>query len=410
MPKLYRYRALTGEGQKIKGQIRAASRQDAALKLENQGLYPFDLNSKAKGSFFTKRLPAYVLKITGFNSCNSRDLMIFCRQLATMLKAGIPVLRALNLLSRQLESKSFRRNLQEAAISIEKGASFAEALAGQKGYFPQFLISMVEAGEAGGVLDLVMDRSAEHFEKQHDLEEKIRSATTYPLFVSFVALVVIAVMLVFVLPRFAFVFSQMGVDLPFYSQWLLGLGEVISTKPLLFIAPKLFTVLVTLFALQTKSGRLFTDHLKFKLPFYTNIYKKIVAARFARTLSTLIASGLTLQQALPITGRVIDNAKVSSTLKRIEKALQEGESLAEPLLKSKVFPPLLAEMVRTGEETGSLDFTLEKTALYYEKEVAYIADRLGTILEPLLLLVVGLFVGLIVFSVLSPMFSMFELF
>lgn len=409
MQTVYRYKAISAEGQKVSGRLQAASRRDAALKLENGNLYPLTIIAENNLWRVLTRLKALKPALSGHNRCTSRDLMIFCRQLSTMLQAGIPVLQALNNLAAHLNNKVFQNHLRAVALKIENGAAFNEALAGQEGYFPPFLVSMVEAGESAGVLDLMMERCAEHYEKQHDLEEKIRSATTYPLFVALVALFVIAVMVIFVLPRFAQIFSQMGLKLPFFSRALLGLGQFALENPLWLMLSLVLIGFLPLLFFNTKKGRLKADHLKFKLPVFSGIYQKIVAARFARTMSTLAASGISLHQALQITDRIINNARASYCLEAIKVALEQGEPLFGPLFTSEVFPPLLAEMVRTGEATGTLDLTLEKTAVYYEKEVAYSVERLGAVLEPILLLVAGLFTGLIVFSVLSPMYSIFEM-
>jgi type IV pilus assembly protein PilC len=410
LPQYYRYRAINGDGKKVNGYISSPSRHDAALELEKRGLYPLFLATSNIPGGSLSGLQTFLLDKIGYGRCRSRDLMIFCRQLATMLQAGIPVLRALNILSVQLENASLRNNIRAAASSLEKGAGITEALAGQNHFFPRFLISMVEAGEAGGVLDLVMERSASHYERQHDLEEKIRSATAYPLFISTVALAVVAVMILFVLPRFAIIFSQMETEMPLFSRLMLSMGQLVIANWLVILIILFVIAFITALFLQTKKGRLITDYLKLHLPLFGKIYMMVNAARFARTLSTLLSSGLNLYQSLRIADRVINNLYVSRFLKTIELALQRGEPLADSLQASRFFPPLLAEMVRTGEETGTIDIILDKTACYYEKEVSYLVDRLGTILEPILLLVVGFFIGLIVFSVLSPMYSVFEIF
>ena len=409
MQQYYRYRAITADGKKVNGYIRGASRQEAALDLEKRGLHPLLLSANSFPWFSLSGFQSFLLNKTGLGRCSNRDLMFFCRHLATMLQAGIPVLRALNILSVQLENAALRNNIRAVASGLEKGAGFAEALAGQKQFFPRFLISMVEAGEAGGLLDLVMERCAAHYEKQHDLEEKIRSATAYPLFISTVAMAVITVMVLFVLPRFAGIFDQLGTEMPFYSRLMLRMGQFVLANWFIIILAVFAIVIISSIFLQTNRGRLVTDYLKMHLPLFGNIYKMFNAARFARTLSTLLSSGLNLHQSMRIADRVINNLCISRSLKTVDLALQRGEPLADPLQASGIFPPLLAEMVRTGEETGTIDITLDKTALFYEKEVAYLVDRLSTLLEPVLLLVVGFFIGMIVFSVLSPMYSIFEL-
>jgi len=409
VPLQYRFRAVDKNGRRKTGSISAQTRKEALAVLYNRELHPVSL--KQNRSFILSLLKIIYLLLGNFGlreySC--RDQMLFCRQLSTLLQAGVPVLRALNILAGQLENASFRRKVASAAFAVEQGAGLSEALKAQKGFFPPLLINMVEAGETGGVLDIVIERMADHFEKQHDLEEKIRSATAYPLFITGISFAVITVMVVFVLPQFNAIFGQMGMEMPFFSRALLNLGDYISGYwPCMFLGLTGFAVLVVL-CLRSKKGRYAADSIRPRLPVYGRIYRNAMAARFARTLSTLLAGGLTLHQALRLADGVVDNRAVSGAIQKIGEAISQGEPLSGPLHESRFFPPLLAEMVRIGEETGTLDQTLDRTADYYDKEVSYIVERLSSLLEPALLLFVGLFIGLLVYSILAPMYSVFEL-
>jgi len=349
------------------------------------------------------------LEKLGLRSYNSRDLMLFCRQLATMLQTGIPLLQALKVLAGQIENITFRTRIDKVQRAIEEGSSFAEALARQGSFFPLLLIGMVETGETAGVLDTIMDRMAEHYEKQHDLEEKLRSATAYPLFISAVALIVIMLMIVFVLPQFANIFNSFGMEMPLFSRILFQIGKLAAACwPLFLLLPLLFYITLKNFT-KTDSRRLLVDRLKLRLPFFGKIYSQTAAARFSRSLSTLLASGITLYEALKLVDRVVGNLVFSQAIAELGDALTRGESLSAPLKDARSFPPLLVEMIRIGEESGTLDYTLNKTALFYEREVTYLVDRLGSLLEPILLLAVGIFIGLIVYSVMSPMYQVFEL-
>jgi len=354
-------------------------------------------------------LPLGFLEKLGLRPYNSRDLMLFCRQLATMLQTGIPLLHALIVLAGQLGNKPFSIKVEAVQRSVEEGSSFAESLAKQGSFFPPLLIGLVETGENAGVLDTIMDRMAEHYEKQHDLEEKLRSATAYPFFISAVALVVILAMIVFVLPQFANIFNTYGMEMPLFSLILLHIGKLAAAYwPLIFILPLLFFIIFKQYT-KTDRGRLLVDRFKLRLPIFGIIYRQTAAARFARSLSTLLASGITLHQALKLVDRVVSNLVFSTVIAELGEALSRGDSLSAPLKETRCFPPLLVEMIRIGEESGTLDYTLNKTALFYEREVAYLVDRLGSLLEPILLLVVGLFIGLIVYSVMSPMYQVFQM-
>ena len=350
-----------------------------------------------------------LLEKLGLRLYSSRDLMLFCRQLATMLQTGIPLLQALQVLAGQFENSAFRAKISNIQQGVEEGLSFAEALAKQESFFPPLLVGMVETGETAGMLDTIMDRMAEHYEKQHDLEEKLRSATAYPLFISAVALVAILVMVIFVLPQFANIFNSFGMEMPLFSRILFQLGSLVVTYwPLLILLSLLIFIALKQF-IKTGHGRLITDLLKLRLPVFGIIYRQTAAARFARSLSTLLASGITLHQALKLVDRVVNNLEYSKAIADLGESLSSGDSLSRPLKEARCFPPLLVEMIRVGEESGTLDYTLNKTAHFYEREVAYLVDRLGSLLEPILLLVVGLFIGLIVYSIMSPMYQIFQI-
>ncbi len=409
MASQYRFKAKGWQGKKFSGSFPAANKSEALEHLRSRGLIPLDLKEQPYFSLFQSEVLMKVLQNIGFRRCSSRDLMTFCRQLSTMFQAGISLLHALNVLSGQLENQVFRTKLQSASITLEQGSSLAEALRQQQGFFPPLLINMIEAGEAGGLLETVMERMADHYENQHDLEEKIRSATAYPIFITAVAFIVILVMIIFVLPQFAGIFNSIGMEMPMISRLLLDLGEMTASNWHLILGTLFFIACGLTWYAKTEKGRLNVDHLRLRLPLYSKIYSQTIAARFARTLGTLIASGVTLHSALMLVDKTIDNKAISQSISKLSDALSRGEALAAPMQAGKHFPSLLVEMVRVGEETGALDQTLNSTAAFYEKEVAYIVERLSTILEPVLLLAVGLFIGLLVFSILSPMYQVFQM-
>ncbi|MDW7728826.1 MAG: type II secretion system F family protein [Bacillota bacterium] len=405
----YRFRAVDRDGKSITGNIHAKNRKEALYILENKGLHPIVFKENKLARFFGNDIVSNLLVKLGLREYSIRDLMMFCRQLSTLLQSGIPVLRALNILSTHLDKAIFRKKVLAASVALEEGSSLAEALESQSRFFPPLLISMVEAGEAGGVLDEVMERVADHYERQHDLEEKIRSATAYPLFITVLAFMVMAVMVIFVLPQFSNIINQMGMEMPLFSQYMMKTGAFVSTHWLYLIIALIALIIFTAFLLQTKQGRLAADRILPRLPLYGKIYRQIAAARFARTMGTLLSSGLALHRSLALTDKLIGNMAISESVDNLGKALNRGEHLADALLTERCFPPLLAEMVRIGEETGSLEYTLEKTADYYEKEVSYVIGRLSSILEPVLLLIVGSFIGILVFSILAPMYQVFQL-
>ncbi len=409
MASQYRYKAKDWQGNQKSGVLSTASENEALSQIRSRGLVPLEIRKQRYLNLFSKEYFLKFLEVIGLSQYSSRDLMIFCRQLSTMLKAGVSVLRALNVLAGQMENRSFRAKLSAAAFALEEGSDLAGAFKEQQGYFPSLLINMTAAAEAGGVLDTFMERMALHYEKQHDLEEKIRSATVYPLFITVVAIIVVLVMIIFVLPQFANIFNSMGMEMPLFSRILLAAGQTAAGYWHLFLLAFLSGLGALKWYTKTEKGRLRVDRLRLSLPLYGKIYRQNAAARFARTLGTLLGGGVTLHSALQLADNTIDNAVISSTINDLSDALNSGESLAAPMSVGNCFPPLLIEMVRVGEETGSLDQTLHSAAIFYEKEVSYIVERLGSIIEPILLLAVGLFIGLLVFSILSPMYQVFQM-
>ncbi len=409
MEKTYRYTALDQEGSKTSGAIRADCSRTVSKAIRTKGLIPLDIKEERLTDLFSKNALLALFRKLGLRQYSSRDLMTFCYQLSAMIKAGISIIQALNTISMQMENKAFKKRIKAAATAIEEGSDFASALRQQDNFFPPLLVNMVAAGEASGMLDSIIKRIAEHFEKQHDLEEKIRSATAYPLFITIVALIAISIMVIFVLPQFAGIFSAMGMEMPYFSLIMLSTGEFIIANRYLLPVIALGIIILLKLSINTKKGRLLADYLRLSLPLIGKIYGYVITARFARTLGTLITGGVSLHAALKITDSVIDNSILTAAIRDISAALNNGETMAAPMTGKSCFPPLLVEMVRVGEETGTLDQTLEQAAKYYEKEVSYIVERLGTMLEPMLLLAVGLFIGILVFSILSPMYRVFEL-
>ncbi|MFO8192469.1 MAG: type II secretion system F family protein [Bacillota bacterium] len=404
----FNYIAKTREGKTVRGCCYGADRKEALFHLLSRGLIALKLRAKREITLpVTVRLTR-ALRILGLRDCNNRDLMIFCRQFSTMLKAGIPVLPSLRVLAARLENRSLRRHLEEAAHNLEEGRTLADSLHGKENPFPPLLTSMVAAGEATGILDKILARLADYYEKQHDLEEKIRSACAYPIFVLAIACIVVLVMIFFVLPQFSSIFQSFGMEMPWFNRLLLSSAQLIkSFWPLLLLTVP--ALLVSMALLMKKDNfRLLFDHLRLRFPLYGRIYTQTMASRFALTLGTLLGGGLSLHQSLQLADKVIGNRAVTQALGDLQKALQNGETIAEPMEHSGIFPALLVEMVRIGEASGTLEYTLGQAATFYERDSDYLISRLSSILEPFLLLLVSIFVGALVYSVLSPMYQIFQ--
>ena len=405
----YRFIAKTWQGETIREMLSATSRDNALDLLRLRNLVPLDLKEDHDYYFKLQVSTAKLLRRFGYRPYSNRDMMILCRQFATMLQAGIPILQGLKILSRQSEIAALKNIIRAVALEVEQGSDLTAALRNRHESFPVIMVNMVAVGETGGLLDTIMEKMADHFEKQHDLEEKIRSATLYPIFIICVAMVVIAVMIVFVLPQFAQIFDSIGMDMPFYTRLLLAIGNLVREHWLLLSGIIFLTITGLLGFAQTKKGRHIFDLIRLRLPLFGKIYRQTLSARFSRILGTLLAGGVTLHASLELVDKVIDNMVISKAIREIGAAVNRGETIATPLQDIKYFPPLLSEMIRIGEETGALEKTLYSTAVFYEREVSYFVERLSTILEPVLLLIVGLFIGLLVFSIFSPMYQVFQM-
>ena len=408
MSPTYRYLAADAGGRKQKGRLYAAGPKELLEALEALGLTAVTIR-EARGPLQPGSPPARRLEQLLYGKAGSRDFMFFCRQFAVMTGAGLSALHALQSLAGQMEQPAFRRRLEQVSATLAKGSSLSEAFRSQDGFFPLILLHMVEAGEAGGALDTVLERLAEHFERRHDLEEKIRSAALYPLFITGVAVLVMAVMILFVLPQFASVFNSMGLQMPLFASVLLQ-GGVLLRRHWLPITGLLLLALFLLRRLAaTEKGRFRLDLLKLELPLFGKLYRRILTARFARMMGVLTGSGLSLITSLALVDRMLDNRALSRTLTRTREAVSRGEPLAGPLKEAGFFPPLLVEMVRIGELSGALEEMFGRSADFYEREVSFTVSRLGAMLEPVLLLFVGIFVGALVFSILSPMYQVFQM-
>lgn len=405
----YRYKAISSSGKKVTGLYPAASDSEAINYLNSRNLCILELREAQYRNLFRLPIMISILEKFGYRAFGNKDLMIFCRQLATMLESGITLIYALKILSSQIDNYVFRTRINKVLQQVEQGDSFSSALAKDSNNFPPLLISMVKTGETAGALGSIMERMADHYEKQHDLEEKLKAATAYPLFISAVAMTVMIIMIVFVLPQFANVFGSFGMEMPLFSRIMLLIGKIISDHWYFFMLMPLLALLVFRILIGNAKGKFFINRLQLNMPIFGRIYKQTLTARFARSLCTLLNSGITLHQSLKMVAGVVDNAVISQSLADVDRALINGDNLSGPLRETHCFPPLLVEMIKVGEESGALDYTLNKTALFYEREVAYQVERLGSLIEPILLLLVGLFIGLIVYSVMSPMYQVFQI-
>ncbi|MEW5922019.1 MAG: type II secretion system F family protein [Bacillota bacterium] len=339
-----------------------------------------------------------------------QELMNFCQQFAAMLSAGISVLTGLEILQRQAGNPRLKKGIRSVAQHVEQGKSLAEALAREKEIFNPFFTSMVEAGETGGVLERTMQLLAVYFEKKKDLEQKLKTATAYPKFVFLIILGLIIFLLTFVLPAFAGIFAGMGIELPLPTRVLLSAGEGLRVYWHFLFTGGAVVYLVICRLLKTDRGIYYRDFITLRIPLFGPLYRKVMVARFCRTLSTMLGSGLGLLTALEQAKNVVNNRVFAERIDSVRESVVRGESVAATLAAANFFPLLVIGMASVGEQSGRLEEMLARAADLFESEVNYIVERLGSLLEPALVIFLSLVVGGMVLSVFLPLFGVFELY
>lgn len=394
----FNYTVITKDGKNKKGKLEASDKAAAINVLKDSGYYPLSVVEES----------ALQKDIVLGNPIKVKDLTVFCQQFEAILTAGISVLEALNLLMEQSDNKFMSKVIGNMYTSVESGESLAGSMRPYSKYFPSILINMIEAGEASGNLEIALRRMAEHFEKEYKTEQAIKKATMYPIVVSVVAVGVVILLLVVVIPTFVDMFNDMGMELPPLTKMLIGASKFVQTRWYILIAVVILLFGGFRFYGASEIGKVTLSGIKMKAPIFGQLTTKVVASRFARTLSTLLASGLPLLEALEIVSKVVDNYVVEKNLLGARDQVSKGMPLSKPLEESGHFPPMITHMVRIGENTGQLEPILNKVADFYDGEVETAVAQLTTMLEPLIIVVLALVVGTVVVSIIQPMFQMYE--
>jgi len=400
----YSYKALDKGGREVKGVIEASSEDVIIERLRNMGYYPLEVSiEKAKaGNVDILALPG-VRSI--FHRVKTKHVMVFTRQFATLIDAGLPIIRSLAILSEQVESVIFKEKIQEISKDIEAGGTLSDALAKHKKLFDNLYVNMVRAGEIGGVLEAVLNKIAEFLEKRQAIIGKVRSAMMYPLVVIVLAACIVAFILVFIVPKFKDIYDQLGAELPGPTQILVNMGNILAHQTHWVVLGLIIFIIIFKKINATKEGKFVIDRIKLKIPVFGQLFRKTAIVRFSGTLATLITSGVPILQALDICRETSGNEVVTRALNDVYDSVKEGESIHEPLSKCKVFPPLVVHMVAVGEETGAIDQMLTKVAEAYEREVDDTVNALTSILEPVLIVFLGVIVGAIVIALYLPLFN-----
>ncbi|QCJ43629.1 type II secretion system F family protein [Bacillus sp. S3] len=397
----FKYSGRNRQG-KLQGAINAGSKREAMMKLKEDGIRVIEINEVPE-TLLTK-------DITLGNPVKLQHFVIYLRQFATLIKAGVTVVDATSILAFQTESKALKKALLKVEQALREGNPLSEAVAKHKKIFNQMFINLVKAGEVSGNLDETLDRLADHFEKQHFTRQKIVSALAYPAVVGFVAIAVVIFLLVAVVPTFVTMFDDMGGDLPGITKFVLAASELMQVYWWLIALLILIMVCVITYLKQNKQTKYYLDYFLLKMPIFGNLMQKAALARMMRTLSSLFSSSVPILQSMSIVEKVVENEVLAKVIRESRDSLEKGRSMTEPMQQHWAFPPLVTNMIAIGEETGALDAMLSKIAEFYEKEVETGTDRLKSLIEPIMIVVLAGLVGTIVTSIIVPMFSMFDQF
>lgn len=417
----FNYKAMDSNGKEIKGSVEASNQSSALAKIREKGLFPTEVvegkasgqkkpsgKSAAKGGEKKGSMNVEIKMPSLFEPrVKAKQLMIFTRQLATLIDAGLPLLRGLRVIERQEKHPRLKRAAAEMGDSIQSGSTFAEALAQHPKVFNRLYVNMAKAGELGGVLDVVLVRLAEFMEKMQKIKNKVVSAMTYPIVVMVMAIGIVGFLFTQIIPRFEEIFDELldGETLPALTTFIMGVSESLMTNGLTFIAVAVGLVIAVVALGRFPKGRYFKDRVKLKMPIFGPLIRMTAIARLTRTLGTLMDSGVPVLQALTIVRDTSGNEVVGRAIMVVHDTVKEGENIAPPLESTKIFPPMVVSMVEVGEETGDLPEMLIKVADNYDDEVDNAVAALSSVLEPILIVMLAVVVGTIVIALFMPLVS-----
>ncbi|MCK8058905.1 MULTISPECIES: type II secretion system F family protein [unclassified Fusibacter] len=402
MTSLYICKEIDTHGKMLTSTYKAESKDDVIQMIRAKGHKPVKIEEEQAKSKDLAELSIFQPKV------KAKDIAVFCKQLHIMLYAGMPLISALDVLESQSDNLTLKKAVKQMALDVQKGEILSSTMKKHTNAFPALLINMVESGELTGNLDSVLMRMSDHFTKENKIQTKIKGALVYPAILSVLAVVVVTFLLVFIMPTFVGMFESSGVPLPTPTLILMGISSALKTYWYLFIAGAAGLYYLGRAILKSKEGKRAVDKLKFKIPIVNSSVAKIATSRFTRTLSTLLASGIPIIQALESSASVTGNMVVIEGLAQVAEDIKKGEKLSSLLKKVGIFPPMVISMVGIGEESGALEEMLEKTADYFDEELEAAIQRLVTMIEPLMIVVMALIIGFIVISMMLPMFDMMQ--
>lgn len=396
---LFYYRGTTPEGKIVEGEMQAESQAEVIASLRKRNLIPIAIELKKKKPFLS-------LEALTLGKVSASELALFTKQFGTMLEAGLPLLDALSTQYKQTSNRLLKNAIREIARDVEGGYTLAESMKKHKKVFSELYVNMVEAGEKGGALGEILSRLAQYLEKMADIQRKIKGAMIYPIIVICVMIIALAALLIFVIPTFADLYKGFGAQLPGLTRLVIGISDFVKGNILLILAILVGIIAFLMGWYKTSGGKEVLDRVILKMPIIGALVHKNSLARFARTLSTLLNSGVDLMEALEITARTTGNRVVQHGIMRARNSIREGSTIAKPLEHSRVFPPLVVQMVAIGEQSGNLDEMLSKVADFYDKEVDAAVEALTTALEPIIMVLLGGVVGTMVIAMYLPIFKL----
>lgn len=401
MPTTFQWSGKTVKGTIATGEMVATSRDDVIAQLRRKNITATNVTEKAE---IKRALLSFGGKV------KDKDIVVFTRQFSTMIDAGLPLVQGLDILSEQVENKNLARTLTVIKADVEAGSTYADALKKHQKIFSELYVNMVAAGEAGGILDTILNRLAVYIEKAMKLKKKVKGALIYPAVVMSIAVLVIAIIMIFVIPTFSKMFTTMGGILPLPTRIVIKMSNFLVGFGGLFILGLIVAVIMAVSQIRrTEKGKKIIDIIMLKLPVFGPLLNKVAVAKFTRTLGTLISSGVPILDGLDITAKTAGNKVIEYSVMDVRKAVSEGKTLEEPLTKAKVFPPMVTHMIAVGESTGALDAMLSKIADFYDDEVDNSVSNLTSMMEPLLMVFLGGAVGFIVISMYLPIFKLITL-
>lgn len=393
---LYKCSVVDQEGKKLKITNHAESRSEVIDFLKENNYIIIDIKESQS------------INLSGFNSkkIKSKYLAIFCKQLYAMLKAGVTIVNSLDILKLQTENKKLSKVISQLYVDLQKGNTFSKALSHHKDVFPTIFISMVEAGEISGNIDLILNRLSTHFEKEYKIENKVKAALTYPMILVIVCIVVVVFLLTTIMPTFVSMYSSLGEELPQLTKAMIAISEGLKKYRYIYISIIVFIVFVVSALTKNFKVKLKIDYFKLRIPVVKNLVLKVATSRFTRTLSTLLGSGIPLLKALETVSGVTGNTYIESLILEAKEDVRKGQALYQPLKQQGVFPPMVYSMIKIGEDSGSIDEILDKTADFFDEEVDAAVTRLTTMIEPMMIVFMAVIIGFVIIAMIVPMFDM----